>query len=84
MFILLFIIIAIGAIFCHVNRIRQFTHLNPSITSGNQKWKGAAPSFIKRAEFIIILNQKFIWGAINSFRISIIITDINRINDAIA
>lgn len=46
----------IGAIFCHVNKIEQLNQFNPSITSGNQKWKGAAPNFINNAEFNIILN----------------------------
>lgn len=34
-----------GAIFCQVIRIKPLIHLNPSITPGNQKWKGAAPFF---------------------------------------
>lgn len=34
--------------------INEFLHLNPSITSGNQKWNGAAPIFVRREEFIII------------------------------
>lgn len=50
----LYINTTMGAIFCHVNRIAQFIHLSPSITSGNQKWKGAAPIFIRRAELRII------------------------------
>lgn len=37
-----------GAIFCHVNNIRLFIQLSPSMTPGNQKWKGAAPIFSKR------------------------------------
>lgn len=43
----------IGAIFCQVNMSKLFVHLSPSITSGNQKWNGAAPIFVKSAEFII-------------------------------
>lgn len=50
---ILYIKIIIGAIFCHVSKIRQFIHDRPSITSGNQKWKGAAPIFVKRAELKI-------------------------------
>ena len=49
-----------GAIFCQVIKIRQFLQLNPSITPGNQKWKGAAPIFIKRADgikYITVLCQ---------------------------
>lgn len=42
----------IGVIFCQVDKIKQFIHLNPLITLGNQKWKGAAPIFIKREIFI--------------------------------
>jgi hypothetical protein len=43
----------IGVIFCQVDKIKQFVHLNPLITLGNQKWNGAAPIFIKREIFII-------------------------------
>lgn len=43
-----------GAIFCHVIKINLFIHVNPSITLGNQKWKGAAPVFIIKADIIII------------------------------
>lgn len=42
-----------GAIFCHVIKIKLFIQVNPSITLGNQKWKGAAPLFNKRVELII-------------------------------
>lgn len=53
----------IGAIFCQVNMIRQFIQFKPSIISGNQKWKGAAPIFRNKAEFIKIIRYllKF-WG----------------------
>lgn len=34
--------------------IIELIQFNPSITSGNQKWKGADPIFIKIEEFIII------------------------------
>lgn len=54
--IFMFMISIIGAIFCHVSRINEFIQFNPSITSGNQKWNGAAPSFVINAEFIIIKN----------------------------
>lgn len=40
----------IGAIFCHVIKIKLFTQFNPSITLGNQKWNGAIPLFIIREE----------------------------------
>lgn len=61
---MLYMIIIIGAIFCQVNKIRQLVQSSPSITSGNQEWKGAAPSLVKRAEFRIII-IKFLesWGA---------------------
>lgn len=48
------LIIIIGAIFCQVDKRKILGHDNPLITSGNQKWKGAAPIFIRRAEFKII------------------------------
>lgn len=44
----------IGAIFCHVNNSNEFIQFNPSITSGNQKWKGAAPILVNKAELKII------------------------------
>lgn len=44
----------IGAIFCHVRRTSLVFHDKPSITSGNQKWNGAAPVLVRSAEFIII------------------------------
>lgn len=46
----------IGAIFCHVRTIKQFSHDNPSITSGNQKWNGAVPIFVSKEEFMIKTN----------------------------
>ena len=45
----------IGAIFCQVNINVALNHLNPSRTSGNQKWNGAIPIFISSLEFIIII-----------------------------
>jgi len=42
-----------GAIFCHVDKIKQFIHLACSIVAGNQKKHGAAPLF-RRIEIIII------------------------------
>ena len=50
-----------GAIFCHVERIRQATHLVDIITEGNQKWHGNLPSFIKTAiirTYISIIDLK--------------------------
>lgn len=43
-----------GAIFCHVINIKPFIQFSPSITPGNQKWKGAAPIFSKSEELIKI------------------------------
>lgn len=80
----MFIRIINGAIFCPVINIREFTQFKPSITSGNQKWKGAAPSFVIIAVFIIIENEKFTRGLINSSVNSNIKIAINRIMDAIA
>ena len=37
--------------------IIQLIHLNPSITSGNQKWNGAAPIFVRRAELRMIVGS---------------------------
>lgn len=52
--LILFINTIMGAIFCHVIIINVFIHDKPSMISGNQKCKGAAPIFISREEFIII------------------------------
>lgn len=43
----------IGAIFCQVKTIIELNHVRPKIISGNQKWNGAIPILIKKAEFII-------------------------------
>lgn len=43
----------IGAIFCHVIRIKQLIHLDAPITSGNQKWNGAAPILNNNLDQII-------------------------------
>lgn len=56
----------IGVIFCQVDRIKQFIHLSPLITLGNQKWKGAAPIFMRREIFKIIKVRLFIHGYIFS------------------
>lgn len=49
----------IGAIFCHVRINKQFNQSKPSITSGNQKWNGAIPIFVRREEFIV--NKNIDW-----------------------
>lgn len=48
-----------GATFCQVIKIKLLIQFNPSITFGNQKWKGAIPLFNINVEEIIILNKKF-------------------------
>jgi len=51
----------IGAIFCHVIKIILLIQFKPSITIGNQKWKGAIPVFIIKedAKIILIFELKF-------------------------
>lgn len=71
-----YIKITIGAIFCHVNIIKQLNHCNPSIISGNQKWNGAAPIFVNKAVSKIIL-AKFLIKII-SFIINIIVIIANK------
>lgn len=41
-----------GAIFCQVIKINLLIQFNPSITPGNQKWKGAAPLFNNKVDKI--------------------------------
>ena len=48
-------IITKGEIFCQVNSNKEFIQFKPSKTSGNQKWKGAIPNFILKANVIKIL-----------------------------
>ena len=47
-----------GAIFCQVIKSILLIQFNPSITTGNQKWKGAMPIFIinEEAKIIFIIN----------------------------
>lgn len=44
-----------GAIFCHVDRRKQFIQDKDVITDGNHKWHGAAPSFSRRDVIRIIV-----------------------------
>jgi len=46
------IIKSIGAIFCQVRMKRVWIHLDVWITWGSQKWRGAAPILIERANKI--------------------------------
>jgi hypothetical protein len=56
----------IGAIFCHVIKIKLFIQFKPSITLGNQKWKGATPLFIIKADARIMF-KIFFYFLINNF-----------------
>lgn len=80
---ILYMIRTIGAIFCHVLIKKQFIHDSPSITSGNQKWNGAAPIFVRRAEFkiaikVILVGNIVIWIFTIIIIIAIIIVDLAR------
>lgn len=48
-----------GAIFCHVINNKIDFQFKPSVTLGNQKWKGALPIFIAIAEAINIMKNSF-------------------------
>lgn len=48
----------IGAIFCQVIKIKLLIQFKPSITIGNQKWKGAIPIFIIKEDAKIIFMIK--------------------------
>lgn len=61
-----------GAIFCHVDRIKQFIHDRDDITDGNHRWHGAAPSF-NRSDAIRMMVARFL-----SIRVLIIIDDPRR------
>lgn len=77
-----YIIIIIGAIFCHVNIIIHKFQFNPSIISGNQKWNGAAPILVNIDEFIIILKFLIIDSFVNIVLFIIIIIENIKINEA--
>lgn len=47
--------IDIGASFCHVKIVRLVSVVEPCVTSGSQKWNGAAAIFIIRASVIIVV-----------------------------
>lgn len=49
-----------GAIFCHVDRMKQFIHDSDAITDGNHMWHGAAPSFRSRDVIKIIIATLFL------------------------
>lgn len=82
---MLYISRTIGAIFCHVKISRQFSQFNPSITSGNQKWNGAIPIFVRSAVFIHINSVEFTLSLLQRFfSIIIAIIEARIIVDAIA
>lgn len=55
-----------GAIFCHVDRRKQFIHERDVITDGNHRWHGAAPSFSNKDVIrIIVATLLFIIVLIN-------------------
>lgn len=62
----------IGAIFCHVKINKQFSQFKPSITSGNQKWKGAIPIFVNSEEFIVKRGIDWKFRFVNKFLFIII------------
>lgn len=68
-----------GKIFCQVLKIKQFIQFSPFIVLGNQKWKGAAPNFIKRLIFIIKIIIVLLMGVkLNHFVKEIIKSDLNK------
>ena len=56
-----------GAIFCQQAIIIPLLNVNPLRTSGNQKWHGAKPSFITRANVIIEWTKGFLVDDISHF-----------------
>lgn len=45
----------IGASFCHVRIVRPVSVVDPCVTSGSQKWNGAAAIFIIKANVMIVV-----------------------------
>jgi len=66
-----------GASFCTVINSAQFSHLNPSITPGNHRWRGAATLFSRRGVQMIIVVYRFL-SNVNKSSINIFITTINN------
>lgn len=71
----------IGASFCQVIKINLFIHVIPSITFGNQKWKGAAPLFMSKDEITI---HKENWLDMVPWELNNRIVENSKIDDAIA
>lgn len=66
--------IAIGASFCHVDKIVHDNHDNDDITEGNQKWYGTIPSLINIDDSSINISRGFIGVLFHKA-----VDDINRI-----
>lgn len=49
-----------GAIFCHVDRIKQFIQDSEVMTDGNHRWHGAAPNFSRRDVIRIIIARSLL------------------------
>ena len=63
--LIIIIIIIIITIFCTVFSSTQFSHLNPSITSGNHQWSGVTSGFAG----VKLSGSLKIYG---SFRVSVV------------
>lgn len=54
-----------GASFCHVSIVRLVSVVVPCVTSGSQKWNGAAAIFIIRASVISVVDVWFVVSVIS-------------------
>ena len=66
-----------GAAFCTVINSAQFSHLSPSITSGNHQWSGAAPLFSRRGVQMITDVYRFLSNE-NRSSVNVFITTKNN------
>lgn len=73
-----------GAIFCQVNKMNEFVQFSPLKTSGNQKWKGAAPIFNNRDVLSIVDSVISRMSERGFFILKKWIIENNRIEEAIA
>lgn len=55
----------IGASFCHVRIVRLVMVVEPWVTSGSQRWNGAAATFIIRASVISVIEMLFVINVIS-------------------
>jgi len=60
-----------GASFCHVSIVRLVSVVVPCVTSGSQKWNGAAAIFIIRASVISVVDVWFVVSVISHWEVSI-------------